>query len=65
MDIDENGYWKPHVTNSSALLVPKISKFHIPYKVDCCLQVIKAFDLKQTCGAELEFITKNPQTFLN
>jgi hypothetical protein len=27
MDIDESGYWKPHVTsNSPALLVPKISK---------------------------------------
>jgi hypothetical protein len=26
MDIDENGNWKPHVTNSPALLVPKISK---------------------------------------
>ncbi len=26
MDIDENGYWKPHVTNSPALSVPKISK---------------------------------------
>jgi hypothetical protein len=26
MDIDENEYCKPHVTNSPALLVPKISK---------------------------------------
>jgi hypothetical protein len=26
MDIDQSGYWKPHVTNSPALLVPKISK---------------------------------------
>jgi hypothetical protein len=26
MDIDESGYWKPHITNSPALLVPKISK---------------------------------------
>jgi hypothetical protein len=26
MDIDESGYWKPHVTNSPALSVPKISK---------------------------------------
>ena len=26
MDIDESGYWKPHVSNSPALLVPKISK---------------------------------------
>jgi hypothetical protein len=26
MNIDESGYWKPHVTNSPALLVPKISK---------------------------------------
>jgi hypothetical protein len=26
MDIDKNGYWKTHVTNSPALLVPKISK---------------------------------------
>jgi hypothetical protein len=26
MDIDKSGYWKPHVTNSPALLVPKISK---------------------------------------
>jgi hypothetical protein len=25
MDIDESGYWKPHVTTSPALLVPKIS----------------------------------------
>jgi hypothetical protein len=25
MDIDESGSWKPHVTNSSALSVPKIS----------------------------------------
>jgi hypothetical protein len=26
IDIDESGYWKPHVTNSPALSVPKISK---------------------------------------
>jgi hypothetical protein len=26
MDIDDSGNWKPHVTNSPALLVPKISK---------------------------------------
>ncbi len=26
MDIDESGYWKPHVANSPKLLVPKISK---------------------------------------
>jgi hypothetical protein len=26
MDNDESGYWKPHVTNSPALLVSKISK---------------------------------------
>jgi hypothetical protein len=26
MDIDESGYWKPHVTNFPELLVPKISK---------------------------------------
>ncbi len=26
MDIDESGYWKPHVSNSSAWLVPKTSK---------------------------------------
>jgi hypothetical protein len=26
MDIDESEYWKPHVTNSPALLVPKILK---------------------------------------
>jgi hypothetical protein len=26
LDVDESGYWKPHVTNSPALLVPKISK---------------------------------------
>jgi hypothetical protein len=26
MDIDESGYWKPPVTNSPALSVPKISK---------------------------------------
>jgi hypothetical protein len=26
MDIDKNGYWKPHVFNSPALLVPKTSK---------------------------------------
>jgi hypothetical protein len=26
MDIDESGYWKPHVTTSPALSVPKISK---------------------------------------
>ncbi len=26
MDIDKSGYWKPHVNNSSALSVPKISK---------------------------------------
>ncbi len=32
MDIDENGYWKPHVTNSSALSVPKISKAVAAYK---------------------------------
>jgi hypothetical protein len=32
---------------------------------DRFLQVFKAFDLEQTCGAELEFFMKNPQTFLN
>jgi hypothetical protein len=26
MDIDKNGYWKPHVTNPPALSVPKTSK---------------------------------------
>ncbi len=26
MDIDESGYWKPHASNSPALLVPKTSK---------------------------------------
>jgi hypothetical protein len=26
MDIDERGYWKPHVSISLALLVPKTSK---------------------------------------
>ncbi len=26
MDVDESGYWKPHVTTSPALSVPKISK---------------------------------------
>ena len=26
MDIDKSGYWKPHVSNSLALLVPKTSK---------------------------------------
>jgi hypothetical protein len=26
MDIDERRYWKPHVSNSPALLVPKTSK---------------------------------------
>jgi hypothetical protein len=26
MDINESGYWKPHVTNPPALSVPKISK---------------------------------------
>jgi hypothetical protein len=26
MDIGRDGYWKPHVINSSALSVPKISK---------------------------------------
>ncbi len=26
MDIGRDGYWKPHVSNSSALSVPKISK---------------------------------------
>ncbi len=26
MDISRDGYWKPHVINSSALSVPKISK---------------------------------------
>jgi hypothetical protein len=26
MDIDKSGYWKPHVTNSPALSVLKISK---------------------------------------
>jgi hypothetical protein len=26
MDIDKSGYWKPHVSNSPALLVPKTSK---------------------------------------
>jgi hypothetical protein len=25
MDIDEIGYWKPHVSNSPALLVPETS----------------------------------------
>ncbi len=26
IDIEKSGYWKPHVTNSPALSVPKISK---------------------------------------
>jgi hypothetical protein len=26
MDIDESGYWRPHVANSPVLSVPKISK---------------------------------------
>jgi hypothetical protein len=26
MDIDKRGYWKPHVFNSPALSIPKISK---------------------------------------
>ncbi len=26
MDIDKSGYWKPHVSNSPALPVPKTSK---------------------------------------
>jgi hypothetical protein len=26
MDINEGGYWNPHVINSPALSVPKISK---------------------------------------
>jgi hypothetical protein len=26
MDIDKSGYWKPHVSNSPALLEPKTSK---------------------------------------
>jgi hypothetical protein len=26
MDIEKSGYWKPHIANSPALLVPKISK---------------------------------------
>jgi hypothetical protein len=26
MDIDKGGYWKPHVSNSPALSVPKTSK---------------------------------------
>jgi hypothetical protein len=26
MDVNESGYWKPHVINSPALSVPKISK---------------------------------------
>jgi hypothetical protein len=26
MDISRDGYWKPHVRNSSALSAPKISK---------------------------------------
>jgi hypothetical protein len=26
MDIDKSGYWKPHVSNSPVLLVPKASK---------------------------------------
>jgi hypothetical protein len=26
MDIDKRGYWKPHVSYSPALLVPKTSK---------------------------------------
>jgi hypothetical protein len=26
MDIDKRGYWKPHVSNSPALSIPKTSK---------------------------------------
>jgi hypothetical protein len=26
MDIDKSGYWKPHVSNSPALSVPKVLK---------------------------------------
>jgi hypothetical protein len=32
MDIDKSGYWKPHVTNTPALSVPKISKLLQPIK---------------------------------
>jgi hypothetical protein len=32
MDIGESGYWKPHVTNSPALSVPKISKADAAHK---------------------------------
>jgi hypothetical protein len=32
MDIDESGYWKPHVINSPALLVPKKPKIVAAYK---------------------------------
>ncbi len=32
MDIDENGYWKPHVFNSPALSVPKTSKAAAAWK---------------------------------
>jgi hypothetical protein len=26
MDIDKHGYWKPHVSNTSLLSLPKISR---------------------------------------
>jgi hypothetical protein len=32
MDIDKSGYWKPHVSHSSALSVPKTSKAAAAHK---------------------------------
>jgi hypothetical protein len=32
MDIDKRGYWKPYVSNSPALSIPKTSKAVAAYK---------------------------------
>ncbi len=44
MDIGRDGYWQPHVTNSSALLVPKISKAVAAQKKEKKIQSKRVLD---------------------
>jgi hypothetical protein len=46
MDIDKGGYWKPHVINSPALSVPKISKAVAARKKDKIMFPLTQLSLK-------------------
>jgi hypothetical protein len=50
MDIGRDGYWKPHVINSSELSVPKMSKAVAAQKknecINCLICHIKYFEME-------------------